>query len=328
MKKSTLITTIAMIVVVVVALSTATYAWFSSSSASTATMSISSTATSGWSLSKGTVNTADSSVTFTSQSTALDLGEALKGLYSPNAALSTHADSNMPTSVKLTTNSQDNFYQCKTYNSNAYVTKVNTAVTPTVVRVVNNHDAEKDLVVTVFVVCSEDTTNNRYAAAGLTFYFADGNGDTYTLGYGYADATNYVASPTESQKQAYSDLKNADTANAITKTSDVEKSTTIKETRPTYATATSAGDTSGFKVPTADLKSSDNTAILTANTGIFLQYSFTIASVAKGSGINLVNYTWIDGWTADDAANGSSISIYIVFGDEQKPSANPAAMSS
>ena len=312
-----------MIIVVVVALSTATYAWFSSASASTATMTISSTATSGWALSKGTVNTDTKAVTFSSQSTVLDLGDALEGLYSPNGELSTHANSNNPTSVSLTANAQDNFYQCNTYNGNAYVTKVNTAVTPTVVRVVNNHDDKKDLVVTVFVVCSEDTTNNRYAAAGLTFYFADGNGTTYTLGYGYADATNYVASPTESQKQAYSDLKNADTKNAITKTADVDKSTTITETRPAYASATSAGDTSGFKKPTADFGTTDSPKFLTANTGIFLQYSFTIADVAKGSGINLVNYTWIDGWTADDAANGSSISIYIVFGDEQKPTANP-----
>ena len=284
-------------------------------------MSISSAATSGWALSKGTVNTSTKAVTFSSQSTTLDLGKALQGLYSPNAVLSTHTNGNNPTSVNLTTNAQDNFYACKTYNGKAYVTEVNKAVTPTVVRVVNNHDDKKDLVVTVFVVCSEDTTNNRYAAAGLTFYFADGEGTTYTLGYGYADATNYVSSPTENQKQAYADLKDADEKNAIDKTGDVEKSTTITETRPAYASATSAGDTSGFKKPTADFGTTDSPKFLTANTGIFLQYSFTISSVAKGSGINLVNYTWIDGWTADDAANGSAISIYIVFGDEQKPSA-------
>ena len=43
-----------------------TYAWFSSSSASTATMSVTSSATSGWALSKGTVNTESKAVTFSS----------------------------------------------------------------------------------------------------------------------------------------------------------------------------------------------------------------------------------------------------------------------
>ena len=53
MKKSTLITTIAMIVVVVVALSTATYAWFSASSVSVAQVDMTTTASADWMIFEG-----------------------------------------------------------------------------------------------------------------------------------------------------------------------------------------------------------------------------------------------------------------------------------
>ena len=289
-----------------------TYAWFASASTSTATMTITSATTSGWSLSKGTITS--TSVTFSSQSTTLDLGEALAGLYSPNGELTLAPSANTATAVTVN-KVTENFYACSTYNGKAYVTRSSQGEVPTVVRIVNGNSDDAKCTVTILVVLNEDNENTRYAAAGLTFYFADGAGNTYTLGYNYADSTGKTAIDTGDLGKAGKD--SAMTAAKMGESTAVAASTdkaAVTGTRPVYDQATLAGGTSGFQTPTANY-SLENSQILTANTGVFLQYSFTISGIAKGSGVNLVNYTWIDGWTANDAANGSEIQIYFAFGD-------------
>ena len=97
MKKSTLITTIAMIVVVVVALSTATYAWFSASSIAIATVDMSTSATADWALVEGTRTPGSdgaATVSFAGASSDqiswTDTDSAIfKGLWSPAAAITT-----------------------------------------------------------------------------------------------------------------------------------------------------------------------------------------------------------------------------------------------
>ena len=325
MKKSTLITTIAMIIVVVVALSTATYAWFSSASASTATMSISSAATSGWALSKGTVNTSTKAVTFSSQSTTLDLGEALAGLYSPNAALTLAPSANTATAVTVN-KATENFYACSTYNGKAYVTEASNAKDPTILRIVNGTNAEATCTVTIFVVLKEDNSNSRYAAAGLTFYFADGAKNTYTLGYNWEDASAYLTTNAAGSKKAYGSVDDLKNIEEKTSAGDVLTHTTtnvvaakgITGDIPEYDKATLAGNTNSKttfrKNGETAITASDKTTELVPAKATYLAYTFTTAALESGSGINFATYAWIDGWKAEDSARGSEISIFYTFG--------------
>lgn len=318
MKKSTLITTIAMIVVVVVALSTATYAWFASSSTSTATMTITSNATSGWSLSKGTIT--GTNVTWSSQSTTLDLGDALAGLYSPNGVLTLAPNANTATAVTVN-KSTENFYACNTYNGNAYVTSASTAKDPTVVRIVNGNEGEAQCTVTILVVLETDNANSRYAAAGLTFYFADGAGNTYTLGYDYEDASEYKAENPVGSKKAYTDvdqLKNAQEGDILAHTSTNNVAGEgITGNIPEYDKATLAGNTNSKitfrKNGDTAITAADQTTLVPAN-ATFLAYTFTTEQIQSGSGVNFATYAWIDGWKAEDSARGSTISILYSFG--------------
>jgi hypothetical protein len=273
-------------------------------------MTIASTTSSDWTLSKGTVtgNDANATVTFSSQSIMLELDSKLDGLYSPNAALTNKPNTNMPTSVTLATG-QDAFYQCSTYNGAAYVTAASTGKTPTVIRVVNNKKTEQACTVTVLVVLSSDTTNTRYAAAALTFYFADAN-KTYNLGYSYADASSKTAVGVSDFADS---SKATDVANAKVENPTAVTASNVTGTAPEYATATAAGATSQFKVATTEIKINDN--ITLAQNQVFLTYSFTTESLTTGSGVNLLNYTWINGWVADDSANTSTITVYYIFGD-------------
>ena len=274
-------------------------------------MTIASTTSSDWTLSKGTVTGTGSNatVTFSSQSTMLELDSKLDGLYSPNAELANKPNTNMPTSVTLATG-QDAFYQCSTYNGEAYVTKTSTGKTPTVIRVVNNKETAQTCTVTVLVVLSSDTTNTRYAAAGLTFYFADAT-STYNLGYSWANASEKKA--VSVSDFADSSKTDAVAAAKVTDPTAVNASSNVTGKAPTYATATAAGATSQFKVATAETKINDN--ITLAQNQVFLTYSFTTESLATGSGVNLLNYTWINGWVADDSANTSTITVYYIFGN-------------
>ncbi len=326
-----------MIVVVVVALSTATYAWFTSTSTSTASMTIASTTASEWQLSKGTVNES-AGVTFSSQSTMLTLDSGLNGLYAPNKELTIKPSSDKPTAVTLkvgdNNTASEAFYQCNTYNGAAYVTTASAAKTPTIIRVVNNkaptvnaetkevtNDGSQTCTVTVLVVLTTDNANSRYAAAALTFYFASAS-KTYTLGYNYADASSITAIGkddfTDSSKTA------AVAAAKIESSTEVDASGLNNNAKaPAYATVTAGGATSGFK--TASTETVINSDITLAEKQTFLAYSFTTESLASGSGVNLVNYTWINGWVADDGANMSEITVYYIFGaalTDKIPTAN------
>ncbi len=291
-------------------------------------MTITSTATSGWALSKGTVNITSGAVTFASQSTQIDLGTGLAGLYSPNETLTIAPSANTATSVTVNKDSE-NFYQCSTYNGNAYVTRSSQGEVPTVVRIVNGNESASACTVTILVVLSEDNSNSRYAAAGLTFYFADGAGNIYTLGYNYEDASAYSVNNAAGSKKVYTDttaLKDAKDGDILahTSTNKVEKSTTIGGDVPTYDSATATGSATTFrKNGETAVKAADNTEILPAN-ATFLAYTFTTDSIAKGLGINFATYAWIDGWKADDAARGSTINIYYSFGGELTLPTTPA----
>ena len=372
MKKSTLITTIAMIVVVVVALSTATYAWFSSQTTSTAKTTITTSATSGWTLSQGNVNDS-AQVTFSSQSTSIDLATQglTAGLFSPNAAIAAYPTSNAATQVYVkdyvdakvtegktaTAVPSINFYACQTKNGDAYVTTANTAKKPTVIRVVNNNGSSKECTVTVLIVLQQDNQVSRYGAAAMTFYFADGAGNIYTLGYQFKNATGkaavdvngykYTAVDTSSitagsDVSSYYILKDGVYTKASGKAvegttyytqaaadstdisaSKVEKPTAsevvelsnVKGNVPTYDTATAAGssDKPTFKTATAEKKVNDDITISSGQT--YLTYTFTISGIADKTGVNLVNYTWMNGWTATDEAAGATVDVYYVFGD-------------
>ncbi len=311
MKKSTLITTIAMIIVVVVALSTATYAWFSSATTSTAVTTITTEATEGWSLSQGTIS--DSKVvTWSSSASTIELKTQglTEGLYSPNEALTNKPSSNAATSVSVTSAS-DNFYACNVSGTDAYVTKVNAAKTPTTIRVVNNNDSAQKCLITVLVVLDEDNSNTRYAASAMTFYFASAT-TTYTLGYTYCDTTS-ITTATNVTAMA-SNLNDA--AVVAAKVNQTGKKTValanVTGTQPTYDNATAVGQGFLKNKTGADIKV--NSAVTIGADKAYLVYTFETEEIAIANGINFVNYTWMDGWVANDAAGAATVSTYYIFG--------------
>ena len=310
MKKSTLITTIAMIVVVVVALSTATYAWFSSATTSTAVTTITTKATVGWALSQGTIG-GNNVISWSSSADTIELKTQglTEGLFSPNEALANKPSSNAATSVSVTSAS-DKFYACNVSGTDAYVTTVNTAKTPTTIRVVNNNSSAAKCIITVLVVLNEDNSNTRYAASAMTFYFASAT-TTYTLGYTYCDATSIT---TATSVTAMANLE--DDAVKVTKVDQTKKSTVAKSnakgTQPAYDNATAVGQ--GFLKNKTGSEITINDAVKIGTDQAYLVYTFETESIAVANGINFVNYTWMDGWVANDAAGAATVSTYYIFG--------------
>jgi hypothetical protein len=209
MKKSTLITTIAMIVVVVVALSTATYAWFSANSFATAAVTMKTTASADWSLVVGDAGSESGGlVPYTFTSTAVDtfdatnsIGALKQGLYAPTAALSILDDSTTPTLAQVTYNT---FYEASTLTTTtAKVKTVQEDVTPIVVKVSNSSGQDKTLKLVVIVNAGQavESTGTLYAAAAFSYaiqYKTSKNAATVVTesnGYyiGAAAETTYVA---------------------------------------------------------------------------------------------------------------------------------------
>ena len=303
-----------MIVVVVIALSTATYAWFSSATTSTASTTITTTATSGWSLSQGSINDSKA-VTWSSSATTIDLKDQglTAGLFSPNEELTNKPSTNAATSVTVDSAS-DNFYACNVSGDDAYVTTASSAKKPTVIRVVNNNENASKCIVSVLVVLNEDNANTRYAAAAMTFYFASAT-TTYTLGYTYCDASGKTAVDVTDITD-----KTKATEVAAAKVDQTGKKTVasanVSGTKPAYDSATAAGTTTGFKTNKTGSAISVNDAITINEGQTYLLYTFETDTIAIANGINFVNYTWMDGWVANDAAGAATVSTYYVFGGE------------
>lgn len=331
MKKSTLITTIAMIVVVVVALSTATYAWFSSNTYAIATTDMSTNASADFVLYQGTVTTpASESVTtatasFTETSTdtvnlkGIEVGTGTfttNGLWAPTARIATSMRNN---SVGVENIALPSYYEAKIQTKgdvkSNYVTKAPVAGTPDVIRVANASGSDKGLVLTVVVNAGTiQTTGSLYAAVATSFvvdYVKSVGGDEavgaiVTNGYKYQAATaegNEVKTPTTEPGTGFT--YSAGKSCVSWDTSTGEKT----YTRPDYkdATVKNGVDYKYFK------KTAANEKLGITATDYYLSYTIDLGTLGATDYITLALYTWIDGFVAESFAANAKYKITYAF---------------
>lgn len=275
MKKSTLITTIAMIVVVVVALSTATYAWFSSSATAIANTSFTTGVTGDWTIMLGTVDgenyndlsyvgTAADTIDLTEQATAINTG-----LWCPISEIQT----TLATSEASTTlANRAGFVSAEKTGSKYMVKKLQTeamngtaaatnegSVKPFALRLVNVSGATKQLQLNITINAgSSGTTNSMYAASAVRFYIYEvkntdavvnnqATGTAYTSGYrltgtaGLAAATATAIDTQEITETTAINMSN--NLKALTKyaeQSDVDGGKAAQVGDPIYTTVTMA----------------------------------------------------------------------------------------
>jgi len=299
MKKSTLITTIAMIVVVVVALSTATYAWFSSTTRTTVETTISTEAASGIVLYGGTYS--NGTVTYSSSA---PLSWSLpSGLYSPEAALANMLGTNNATASFT----YEEFYGAKMTGEEARsergIDEPDTTywVAPKFVRVINNTGKDKTLTLTIYIEVTEGAEDAVYrAAAGFVTSIAT-SAKVMRTAYGFGELSDTTQGEGDGYYVATKDQTGA------TKTNDV----TIDQ--PTISPTAAIADT-GFVAASAAAQ----TAGL-ASTSKMRSITITLGDVNDKAALNLAFYAWLDGWALDDTAAGvQNLKIVYSFGAEDK----------
>lgn len=303
MKKSTLITTIAMIVVVVVALSTATYAWFSASSIAVANVNMTTQAAADWALVLGN-KTDETTVSFAGASSdQIDISDAaFAGLYSPTAAINTTVSK----ALQATYGHGATFYTAT--KSGGKVTQNGNAVPkdPAFIRVVNTaSDAQKHLVLKVVLVLenASASTSSYYAAAATRFAICNDKGLYATNGYQWVEGkTAGAESGAEITSSATSGTVAKSGSTLVTKTG-----TTASEFNYTNPNLTTYFTTVG-STPTSD---ETNMGLVTNN--VYVTYEVDFGNVAKNDYVNLAIYTWIDGWTADASAANATFTIRYAF---------------
>jgi len=317
MKKSTLITTIAMIVVVVVALSTATYAWFSASTVSTATVAMTTTATSDWMIFEGAGvstnnenDTNEKAYTFTSAAAdAITLSEKnlQKGLQAPSSEA--FANSISIDGTQAVVSSQEFLTAKRASQSVVKVDGDPTVYDPFVLKVSNARGVDdKSLKVTVVINAGvSQTTGTLYAAAATTFDIAyittkeNATAQQFTRGYSKCATKQggYVSQDTVTE---YATKVNA-SAFASGSSSVV-----------TYGSATTManGEYSNFKKVGQTPSAEETSWGLTAGQ-YYLAYSIVITDIDANDSVYFAIYPWIDGWAADNSAGGANYSINFAF---------------
>jgi len=321
MKKSTLITTIAMIVVVVVALSTATYAWFTSASKATASASISVVSSSGWLLATPTSKTIVESTEDLSydpetnpvgrETVAFDMSftspivlNLLNGLYSP-AGLLTGAITESNGSAKFdnaqwfTAQQRGNeiassatVAEPETYKIYKATSEATPETPTSYIKVKNSSSGAKSLRLTITVFVEDSVYSNssqKAATEKLCAYIS------------YYDGTNSKVAHT-----AY---------NYGTVTDTTAARTPVPASTATGNKVVLNGDTTWTVCDT-------NTKLLTAFTGEedktdgnYYQYYLDIADIARDGEVDFSLNIWFDGWNIFSEANGAQAKVYLAFGD-------------
>ena len=301
MKKSTLITTIAMIVVVVVALSTATYAWFSASSIAIATVDMSTSATADWALVDGNRTPGEggaATVSFAGASSdQIQWGhEDFKGLWSPTAEITT----TIQQSLQANAANEASFYSAKKTGGTVTQDADATIMAPNYVRVVNTYAGERHLVLKVVLILNASTANTAsyYAAAATKFAICNESGLYATNGYNYKAA---VGSGTAFVGNASSGANSG--ADLTVNTANSQTAAQFNYTNPNL--------TKYFITAGTD---SDNEAKWGVESGSnYVVYTVDFGTVPQNGFVNLALYTWIDGWVADASAANASFSLRYAF---------------
>ncbi len=325
MKKSTLITTLAMIVVVVVALSTATYAWFTAGQVTTETVSMSTNATSFLSLAvkKNVTSSTDWSTADTGTGIALT-SENRTGLWAPISTI----DAAVTFSESTVAATTGNFYQASHKSNNtAAQTTANTEWGMDVMRITNVSDVPRSVYLYVVIAVDGNATNanNLYAAQATSFYINckyftnDANHEgtatnkTATNGYGKDDDTVTNANEAILPKGGNAGVQNLAEVALTSGASPVSLTA-----RPTYNGLT----TSGFFHSAANesLGISEGQYVLIYCVQICncvvsgTEGNYTYAGgLAQNESIILGAYTWIDGWTANNAAGNAAFNVTYAF---------------
>ena len=309
MKKSTLITTIAMIVVVVVALSTATYAWFSSSTKQAVTTTIRTDAAEGWMLYGGVYNTDTSKIVYSS-TTPLDM-TLQDGLWSPNTTTAiTAALSDKNTTTSFT---REDFYSAL-YKQNEYQSKEAAAlVTPNMIRALNNTGSEKDLLIEIAIVVGASADDGDFrAAAGFQTYIASFGGSAESQGTPAAKNGNtaygYGAQSDSSTGTGAGYWTATKTDNAIL--TNLEYSSVAEGENAGTVDPTADNAKKGFAQLTEDKASELGVG---AKDDYFFTITFDAGYVANGNAVNIAFYAWLDGWALDDTARGAQLNIVYRF---------------
>ena len=301
MKKSTLITTIAMIVVVVVALSTATYAWFSASSIAIANVSMSTQASADWALVLG--NKQDTTVSFAGASSdQIDISDAaFDGLYSPTAAINT----TISKALQADYANGAAFYTAT--KSGGKVTQNGNAVVkdPAFIRVVNTATEDyKHLVLKVVLVLenADASTSSYYAAAATKFAICNDKGLYATNGYDWVQGKTVGA-------ESGSEIASSASSGYVSPSGSTLKPATGNAEDFNY---TNPNLKNYFKKITTDPSQDEKNMGLVTN-NVYVTYEVDFGNVAKNDYVNLAIYTWIDGWTADASAANATFAIRYAF---------------
>ena len=300
MKKSTLITTIAMIVVVVVALSTATYAWFSSQTATTVETQITTEATSGWLLYGGSL-----SGTTLTYSSSIGLDWTLpNGIYSPNEVIGSSTAGKLGGKTAITTFTNEQFFNAMVTGGENRSTNgmEGNKVVPKFVRVINNESEGADLELTIFIIVGANgsTAENVYrAASGFKTYIsiysaADNAVRTETTGYNYGTLSNGTTGDGNGYYTA-THIASGNDAQVVGKSSNVTLNQNV-DPASADATANYAVAQAGDEVITkGGATAGDHYRSITIRIADDMQ---------KGTAVNLAFYAWLDGWDLDDTASG------------------------
>lgn len=291
MKKSTLITTIAMIVVVVVALSTATYAWFSASEVAVASVNMSTTASADWALVLG--QKTGNNISFAGASSdQISLENSMNGLYSPTAKIAT----GIGQGLQVQDSALASFYSAKKNGASVIQDGVAKEINPYYIRVINTKDTPKTLILSVVVAIEDGNDTSYYAAAATKFYISDGT-TTYTSGY-----KHNAAAAESGGEVTTSDPINKESLSGATLNTATGANGAFEYTNPVLQ--------SFFKTATPD--ATEKKMGLSA-TNKYFSYDIEVGEFQPATAKNYVIYAWIDGWDADASAANAEFSIKFAF---------------
>ncbi len=323
MKKSTLITTIAMIVVVVVALSTATYAWFSSSTSAVASSATITTAAAGdWTIAQATVDGSNHFVvgpaadTFTLNSTGLNAG-----LWSPVGKIATKF-SNDTVGVSGNVSTNTTFIEARVTSGKNVYNATTGPVKPEVLKVSNAKQDPNTLKLSVVLNAGSDTTkvSSFYACAAVRFYvvFEVMDGQTYkqytvSNAYSYADTYGYEDSSFVTSAERSGGTTYEKKAGTLTAGVDGNETVLANINYNNAATVDTQG--ADFVHPSELSIDPENLAKFGVEADQYIYiYDYVLpVDVAVGQSVNVLIYTWIDGWQAQSEAAGSSFTVNYAF---------------
>ena len=315
MKKSMIISTIAMIVVVVVALSTATYAWFTSSAITKATVTMTVQSTGDFAIAKGATSdsAASRSYTFTQAATAVTLSDDMsKNIYAPTTPSGITTMGAQVTAGGTLSATNVSFVTAQMSGPTAYANGASAIKDATVIRVSNISGNTKTLTLSIVMKLNADgntiTDGTLRSAAATSFAIA------YATGESAKEITNASFKLLTNGYNVTSETTYAD-KDVVAKTTAIPASNGI-----TKLTTTDALKRDVDNNPTSFKKVSDNKTALEDAAGLskddyYYAYTISIGNVKATEYVYFVFYTWFDGILLDDTAKNSSLDITYAFYD-------------